>query len=90
MSNIALDLDSLNQLIAGLKQAGENFEERRLVPIDLRSTISANANTRQAFQEAQSAHQVLGAALVASSSDIDGICERFLAIDTDASNWEVI
>jgi len=89
MSDIEINQTNLTARATGLRQAGENFEEQALNPVDEVSTISANANSGIAFQEAQSANQVLRDAVVQSAEDIKGIGERFFTIDTGAAtSWE--
>lgn len=85
MPDIGINRNNLNERVTSLKQAGENFEEQTLDPLDEVSTISANANSATAFQEAQSAHQALSVALVQSSQDIQGIGDRFFTIDEQAA-----
>ena len=89
MPSIGINRSTLNELVAGLRQAGESFEEQKLDPLDEMSTISANTNSATAFQETQSAHHALSVALVQSSQEIQGIGDRFFEMDEQvAANWE--
>jgi len=85
MSRIGIDPNNINERAASLKQASENLGEQALSPIDSRSTISANENTKKAFEHAQSAHQILGTALLQSSQTIKDIGEGFFTLDEQAA-----
>jgi len=88
MSGVGLHEENLNARAGDLRQASANIEEQVLSPLDEISTISANENSRQAFQGAQSSHQALSAALLDSSQTIKDIGARFFAIDGDAAtSW---
>jgi len=88
MPDIEINQANLTARATRLRQVGENFEEQTLNPLDEVSTISANANSKTAFEETQNAHQTLGGAFVQSSEDIKGIGERFFTIDgRAATSW---
>lgn len=83
MSEIEIHLVNLNERALALKQAGENFEKQTLNPLDEISTISANASSKEAFQEIQNAHQKLSVALTQSSENIKDIGECFFTLEAD-------
>ena len=88
MSRIELDESNLYARVNDLSQASKNIEVQTLSPLDETSTITANEKGRQAFQDAQSSHQVLSAALLHSSELIKGVGDAFFKIEEYAAiSW---
>jgi len=85
MNRISINNRSLEERATALKNAGNNFDEQVLTPIDDESTISANQNAQNAFQEAQQGNSLFGQALETSSEQIKEIGDRFLELDRQAA-----
>ena len=91
MSIIELNESNLEARVEALRQSGKNLEAQAaltLNPTDETSTITANENSKLAFQDVQNSNQVLSAALIQSANNIKGIGDRFFAIDEAvARSW---
>ena len=68
-----------------LETVTNDLIEAPLSQTDGETTISANANTVENFQNTQAGVVLLGDALTASAEQIEGIGERFFDIDDQAA-----
>jgi len=86
MSQIVTNTTNLRARATRLKTAGEDFKNQALSPIDDESTISANLNTRDAFEQAKQSHVSVGSGLIKSARQIDAIGEDFFRVDISGAN----
>ena len=79
-SSVIVDLRA-----TALTSAGVDLGGQALSPTDGESTISANQNAQNAFQDAQQGHVLFGGALDASSAMIRKIGDAFVTVDTHSA-----
>jgi len=83
---IGFDGGHTPNVIAGLRSAGNAFELHELSSRDDRSSIPANSNSRDAFNDAQNGHMAFAGAILASASQINTIVNTFTDIDIQGEN----
>ncbi|MCL2425175.1 MAG: TIGR04197 family type VII secretion effector [Oscillospiraceae bacterium] len=81
---IATECESIEQITNALDATGANFQQRTLSPTDTLSTISANSNARNAFNQVQDGRVSFGDAISRSSSQINTIASTFRNIDSQS------
>jgi len=87
MSRINVDQDAVNMHSTNLRDtAGALSSFSHVLCADSQSTITANANGREAFIEALRVIRVLGDAVHNSADQIITISQGFADIDQSASN----